>query len=139
LHQGRAAVAQSRTLITRWCGRHTWVERSIEYDREMERREREGEIRARVEMRRRHATLALLAQKKVTEAVGKLNPDEMKASGLARLLAESTRLERLARGSDEEDGGFASVTIIVGNRHPDPEDQPRTFVVSKFGHGGETA
>ena len=140
-----AAVARklgkTKALIDRWCSPargHNWVERARAYDEWIEHREREAMIRERLKMRRRHAQLGLLAQKKCTEALPHLNPTEIKASGFARLLGESTRLERLALGDDSEDGGHASVTIVVNHRHPTPGDAPKTFPVSKF-RGGETA
>jgi hypothetical protein len=131
-------LGKSIQLISRWSRRWNWVERSIAWDRMMEEKERERMIRERNLMAKRHARIGVMGLTLAVKALEKLDPSQLGPAGTARLLAESARIERMARGSNEEDGGFATVVINVQHRHPRADDPPKAFPLSKF-RGGETA
>ena len=141
----RSAVAVARqcgvnkSLVHRWSSRWRWTERVVEYDREQERKEFDAEIVARRAMRKRHASLALLALKLVAQKLPTIQPSEITTSEVAGLLGEACRVERLARGDPNGDDEVASVVINVQYRHPRVDDPPKPFAVNRHGSGGEQA
>lgn len=132
-------VNKSRTLIGRWSGVHKWQERCRAWDSDVEQQEHAVLIRERIEARKRHRKLALLALKQVATALPMLHPSQFSPGDVARMLECASKLERISLGSDEDDGGVAAVTIMIQHRHPDPDEPVRRPYVIGGRLGGETA
>ena len=63
-------------------------------------------------MHKRHAQIALRGQSKALEWLEQLTPEQLRHGIGVRLLAEATKLERLARGANTEELGMtADVTV----------------------------
>jgi len=88
--------------IAKWASEFRWVERAKAYDRELDRRALDEQVREIVRMNRRHADIARLAMEKGLAKLRNVNPDELSAGDVVRLLGEAIKWERLAMGVHEK-------------------------------------
>lgn len=103
---------KSRQHLGSWSSEFDWVKRAAAWDAEQDRIARIAQIEEIKEMRKRHASIAMRALTKVSEALENIDPEEMSNSDIARLMDVSSKLERLSRGDTSEvlenrDGGQA--------------------------------
>jgi hypothetical protein len=100
------------TVLSRWSTMWSWVERAAAWDAEVDRRKREGDLKAIEKMRERHIQQGMafqglaakslqkylkLEDEKGNEAIPTLSPDQV-----AKLADLGIRLERLNRGEPEK-------------------------------------
>lgn len=95
-------LRKSRELLGRWSRRWSWVARAAAWDTELDRKAREAQEKARVEMAERHAKIAMAFQVKVMERIRSLSPDDLSPADLARWIDVAIKVERLARGEPTE-------------------------------------
>lgn len=109
--RGLRSVAQrldkSFTLISRWSRTWEWVERARAYDNDLERQERAEAAKDLKEARKRQRKTGYFMQKKATEALDKLNVEDLDANAIIRLIVEGAKLER---GNLLEEAGFLQPT-----------------------------
>jgi hypothetical protein len=101
------SLGKSTQLLAGWSSKHDWVRRVAEYDRYLDAQRVGATTAAIVEMSRRHASVAVLGLSKVVDWLSNVDGHQLPDAIGVRLLAETTRLERVARGVQlEEEGGF---------------------------------
>lgn len=95
--------------IRRWSARHAWADRVLAFDIAEDERTRAELSRGRIEMRKRHLKLALLAQSIAAHALAELSrraeqqlPLEMSPEEARGLLATATKLERDTLGAEKQ-------------------------------------
>ena len=88
---------KSYPLIGRWSRTWNWVNRSREYDNELRRQDLKAKKKEILKMQERQLGIAMLLQKKGTEALSKINLDEMYAKDIAKFIIEGAKLERELR------------------------------------------
>lgn len=91
-------LGKSTTIIERWCTGHSWVARAAVWDEELDRVAQAEAQQAIRDMSKRHAQLAVAMQTKAAQALQTLDASTLNASQIARLVRDSVRVERLARG-----------------------------------------
>jgi hypothetical protein len=110
-----AAVAQecrkNRSLITRWSARWSWLQRVAAFDQWVDEQKVSAQVDALAEMWRRQTQIALVGQQQAMQWLQQVDPSQLRDEVGLRLLIETTRLERIARGAqaDEEVGGLEPV------------------------------
>lgn len=105
-------LSKSETLMARWSTTYDWVDRAAAWDSEQDRIARQQQLEDIKKMRKRHAGLANTMLLKAAEALQHLQPDEVKATDISRMVDIASRLERISRGDvgdviEERDGGEA--------------------------------
>lgn len=95
-------LGRSTTLITGWCSKWDWVERSRAYDNELARQEFAEACNAIKKMNEQQAQIGLLIQKKALEALKEMKSKELYPKLLLQYLVQGAGLERKARDSDIE-------------------------------------
>jgi hypothetical protein len=96
--------AKNRSLIGRWSSRHDWLQRVAAYDAWIDQQRVSTQLEALTEMWRRHASIALVGQQRAMAWLQQVDPAQLRDEVGLRLLVETTKLERIARGAqvDEE-------------------------------------
>lgn len=100
------------TTIAEWSSKYEWVDRVAAWDAEQDRIARLEQIKDIKKMRKRHAGIASQMLLKAAEALQNLDPEEIKAQDVSRLVDIGSKLERISRGDvgevvEERDGGEA--------------------------------
>ena len=95
-------LGKSTQLMSRWSSRWNWVERAGMWDEELDRRNREEQIKARKDMAERHIREAQLFQQKVLERLREINPSELSPKDMATWFDIAVKVERLSRGEATE-------------------------------------
>jgi hypothetical protein len=91
----------SPTTLREWYGRHSWEDRARAYDVERQRVLR-TEIEAEtLEMRKRHAGIAVFMQKKVAERLSIMDAAELTPKDSVYMMDLASKLERISRGANE--------------------------------------
>ena len=80
--------------MDRWSSRWEWVERARAYDNDLERQERAEAAKDLKEARKRQRKTGYFMQKKATEALDRLNVEDLDANAIIRLIVEGAKLER---------------------------------------------
>lgn len=93
---------KSLALIGRWSSANNWVERALDYDRDMDKQEVLENIKNRREMVKRHGQTSKLFQQKVLERIRSLNPAELSPNDLSRWFETAVKIERLSMGESTE-------------------------------------
>ncbi len=88
--------------IRRWAERWNWSGRARAWDQELERVQRNQQVKAVAEMADRHAKEAMMLQNKAVERLRQLRPEELGPRETLSYLVEAAKLERLARGEPTE-------------------------------------
>lgn len=113
-------LQKSETLMGRWSGAYSWVDRAAKWDDEQDRIERETaqkeQAKAIKEMRTRHAKLAEAMLMKSARALARIPDDEIKPGDISRMVDIASKLERISRGDvgeviEERDGGQATPAV----------------------------
>lgn len=128
------ALQKSETLMGRWSGTHSWVERAAAWDDEQERKEREQALKEQAkaikEMRKRHADLANAMLIKAAKALKRIPEDEIKPADVSRMVETASKLERISRGDvgevvEERDGGPSTpaVTFYMPDNGRDKQEE----------------
>lgn len=94
-------VASIRRRLSDWSSKWNWVERAAAWDEERDRIARQAQIEAIKEMRERHASEAMMLQKKALDRLRAMDARELAPNDVLRYLIEAAKLERLARGEPE--------------------------------------
>jgi hypothetical protein len=96
-------LAKSRTLISRWSAKWSWVERAQAWDDYQEMRRLEKRIEAKQRMDEKHLRIIRDACSKAIEALAKMDPEKLAGNyfELRHWIKDSIRLERLIRGEPE--------------------------------------
>lgn len=89
---------KSKTLMSRWSSENNWVERIQAWEDEQDRILRQEQIKDIKKMRQRHADLAMQMLEKALEGVQYLDPEELGAAGISRLVEVASKLEQKSRG-----------------------------------------
>ena len=100
-------LGKSKNLMDRWSSRWEWVERARAYDNDLERQERAEAAKDLKEARKRQRKTGYFMQKKATEALDRLNVEDLDANAIIRLIVEGAKLER---GNRLEEAGFLQPT-----------------------------
>ncbi len=94
--------APSLSTLEAWSSALHWQARLDDLEREAQARDREAQIKALQDMKRRQLDSAELLQNKGRERPMSLGVDEMLPADAIRAISEGIRLERLARGEPTE-------------------------------------
>lgn len=89
---------KSTTLMSRWSSENNWVERVQAWEDEQDRILRQEQIKDIKKMRQRHADLAMEMLSKALEGIQYLDPEELGAAGISRLVEVASKLEQKSRG-----------------------------------------
>lgn len=127
-------LQKSETLMGRWSGAHSWVDRAAKWDDEQERIERETaqkeQAKAIKNMRERHAKLAEAMLIKAAKGLARIPDDEIKPGDISRMVDVASKLERISRGDvgevvEERDGGKATpaVTFYMPDNGRDKQEE----------------
>ena len=100
-------LGKSKNLMDRWSSRWEWVERARAYDNDLERQERAEAAKDLKEARKRQRKTGYFMQKKATEALDRLNVEDLDANAIIRLIVEGAKLER---GNLLKEAGFLQPT-----------------------------
>ena len=105
-------LGKSKALLEGWSSKYDWVERAAQWDSEQDRVARQQQLEDIKKMRKRHAELASTMLSKAAEALQHLQPEEIKATDVSRMVDVASKLERVSRGDvgdviEERDGGEA--------------------------------
>jgi hypothetical protein len=108
----------SDTNIRQWAVRWSWAERVEAYDRHLDQIDREEQVRARREMRRRQAQIGVQLQSLAMHGAATLQkqvdnklPLHLEPGEIARLCDVGAKLERAARGEDSA-SEFSEITVV---------------------------
>lgn len=96
-----------------WNTNHAWDERARAYDQELDRARRVVLESERLAMRQRHASQAVILQRKVAERIAAMDPMEMTPKDTLLALDLSSKLERISRGEAD-----ARVELTGANNGP---------------------
>jgi hypothetical protein len=96
--------AKNRSLIARWSARYEWLQRVAAYDAWIDAQRVATQVEAMTEMWRRQATMAMLGQQQALAWLQQVDPTQLRDEVGLRLLTEMTKLERIARGAQVDDG-----------------------------------
>jgi hypothetical protein len=88
--------------IRGWAQRWNWPGRALDWDRELDRVQREKQKAASAEMGERQVREAMMLQQKAVERLRLLRPDDLSPREVLSYLIEAAKLERLARGEPTE-------------------------------------
>jgi hypothetical protein len=94
-------LSKSTTLIKRWGGRWRWLDRVSAWERDLEHGRMVARRKAILEMNDRHAMIAEVMQKKISDGLHSMSDAdvaELSPADLAKLLAVSVAVERSSRG-----------------------------------------
>lgn len=129
-----AKLQKSETLMGRWSGAYSWVDRAAAWDDEQERIDREAARKEQTEaikrMRKRQAESGHALQCKALLALKKIPIEDLSALDIVRMLVEGGKMERIGRGDvgdviEERDGGKTAeaVTFYMPDNGRDPKDE----------------
>ena len=90
--------------LYRWSSKYNWFERAKAYDDYIEKKKREENEKAILEMAERHVKLAMAFLLKIAQALQQIDPAQLSPSDMAKWLEIATKLERLSRGVPTEIG-----------------------------------
>ncbi|MFC1705778.1 hypothetical protein ACFL59_03025 [Planctomycetota bacterium] len=113
-------LGKSKALMDRWSARWRWVSRVAEWDAHQQRLLRDEQEAARRRMARRHARIAVSFQRKVAQRLRALNPNELSPRDLAKWLEVAVKLERQARGLDDDSGHAVEASQSSATAPPPP-------------------
>jgi hypothetical protein len=85
-----------------WAAKFSWQIRVRAWEDEIDRRNRDENANAILDMRKRHAQLAVMMQNKIVARLGTIKPEDLSARDCAIWLTEAAKLERLSRGEPGE-------------------------------------
>lgn len=110
--------AKSRSLISRWCTAHRWVERAAAYDADVQRKAHAAAVKKQRKMAERHISIALQLQEKALAALADMKPGDIDPRVLVTMLREATKLERenrteIVRESDPDKGSAESASTLA--------------------------
>lgn len=88
-------------LIGRWSGRHEWVDRVRAYDAVISKEVVADEKDAVVRMNRRHIAESHKLQDIVLQRIGKIRPEALTPTDVARWLDIAVKIERKCMGLDD--------------------------------------
>ena len=91
-------LGKSQTLMERWSSQNSWVDRARSWDDEQDRILRQEQIKDIKRMRQRHADLAVEMLAKALEGLKHLDPEELNAVSIGRLVEVASKLEQKSRG-----------------------------------------
>ena len=89
------------TLMSRWSSRHDWVDRVRAYDAVISKEVVEDEKDAIVRMNRRHINESHKLQELVLQRIGKIRPEALTPTDVARWLDIAVKIERKCMGLDD--------------------------------------
>lgn len=92
------ALGKSETLMSRWSSEHNWVDRARAWEDEQDRILRNEQIEDIKKMRKRHADIAVEMLAKALEGLKNLDPEELNAVSIGRLVEVASKLEQKSRG-----------------------------------------
>ena len=84
-----------------WSSKYHWVERANQYDSYVDEQIRKQNEQDLIEMRKRHITQSMIMQKNVIERMQNTNPSELSVSDCTKMFDVAVKVERLARGCDD--------------------------------------
>jgi len=84
--------------------KYRWYERAQAYDDYIEKKKREENEKAILEMAERHVKLAMAFLLKIAQALQQIDPAQLSPADMAKWLDVATKLERLSRGVPTEIG-----------------------------------
>ena len=114
-------LGKSKTITDRWSGAPGGVERAKEWDRFTDTQAQNRVVAEIVEMRRRHAAVASLAIARALQKLQDVDPKDLRATDVAKLLDVGARVEREARGLPGQ---------VVEHREGDPDSLDALEVLS---------
>jgi hypothetical protein len=117
----------SGTNIRRWAKRWDWTHRVRAYDIHLDRIDLEALSRERLTMKKRMARQGIDMQAAAADALSELlrlikrkkRPLRLSASDIARLAEVGGKLERYARGEDDESYGTLEIRVHIDDPPPD--------------------
>lgn len=124
-------LGKSETLMSRWSSDHNWVERARAWDAEQDRIIRAEQIEDIRNMRQRHADLAMEMLAKALEGIQYIDPEELNAVSISRLVEVASKLEQKSRGdttdavemreAEEKQASPVMFYLPSNNRNPELE------------------
>ena len=109
-------LQKSTRLITSWVKRWDWKNRVTLFDRDVERKAKAEEEKARKDMIKRHIKYSLAVQSKAIQGLEKLKPEKMGAISVQALLDFGTKLERDSRAiTQQETEGQQDAAAILAS------------------------
>jgi uncharacterized protein YoaH (UPF0181 family) len=111
LREASQQSGRSKKFLERLSARDNWVSRSLAYDDHLQRIELAAAEKARREMGKRHAQIAMLMEKKALEKLQALAAESMSTGDTIKMMDVAIKAERLARGESTEN---VSATLAGG-------------------------
>jgi hypothetical protein len=113
--------------VRRWAKKWNWVDRVRAYDIHLDRIERDALSRERLAMKKRMARQGVDMQTVAGDGLAELQrlvkrkkrPVRLTASDIARLTEVGGKLERYARGDEEEQYGTFEIRVRIDDPPPD--------------------
>ena len=96
-------LGKSKALMERWSSRNHWQERVVAYDNHLDREKFKSVVGDAREMQKRQIMTAVMMQKKASEAISRMQADQLTAADVARLMRDGAKIEQ-----DTRAGGFYS-------------------------------
>jgi hypothetical protein len=94
-------LGKSSTIVSRWSSRHGWIDRVRAYDAVISKEVVEDEKDAIVRMNRRHINESHKLQELVLQRIGKIRPEALSPTDVARWLDIAVKIERKCMGLDD--------------------------------------
>lgn len=96
---------KSSTLIGGWSSTHGWEARCRAWDEEIDRKSRDAQAQAIVDMRSRHAAIATILQQKAIDRLQKIEISTLTPRDTLSFIVEAVKIERLSRGETTQNVG----------------------------------
>ena len=95
-------LGKSDRLMQKWSSQDSWKERCEAFDRYLDAEAAAKRIEGIAQMNKRHISAAESILDKAIDGLKFIDPEDMKASDVAKLVDVAAKLERLARGDATE-------------------------------------
>jgi hypothetical protein len=130
------ALGKSRTLMERWCKRHEWTFRIVEFDRWQDQERLKALVKGQVQMRERHANVAAGITARLGRRIAQMTDEEISrlpTNEIAGLLKAAADVERQARAADIFDTQEAPFEVHIHTYAPGQEPEPMRALVNGNG------
>ncbi len=114
-----------------WSARYAWVARSGAWDEEVDRVEREEQINAVREMRKRQAKIAQAMQQKAVERLRTMQAAELTVADVLSFLTSGFRMEAGALGEPQEIQRVSNVLLNMNVDYTTMKDEDLRSIIAR--------
>ncbi len=114
-----------------WSARYAWVARSSAWDEEVDRVEREEQINAVREMRKRQAKIAQALQQKAVERLREMQSAELTVGDVLAFITNGFRLEAGALGEPQEIQRISNVLLNMNVDYSTLKDEDLRNILAR--------